>query len=229
MGLLDDAAEAEDISAAAVTLLPFALLSALAHWILPPSAEQMAQADPLVRLLNAGGVVWLTPLLSLAAAVLAWRWAPPSQTTMMRALRFAALGLVVATVVAGVMHLVFGEQLPAFIPPEESAKPGLTLGLNAGLLEEVVFRLGAASLIYLGLRERISGGAPIAVATVTSALFLAQAHELGPGGGAFDPRFFATRALLPGAAMSLVFLRVSPAFLVVAHVGAHLWIPYLFR
>jgi len=92
-----------------------------------------------------------------------------------------------------------------------------------------VFRFGALPLAYGLARRWLPERWAIAVAAVVTGILFALSHELGPAAGAFEPRYFLTRALFPGIVMSVVFLRLHPSFIVSAHCAAHLFIPALFR
>lgn len=125
------------------------------------------------------------------------------------------------------LRLLVGPALPDFVPPEESARAGMALGVAAGVLEEAVFRIALLAPLVLWLRRRATPRAAAAIAVGVSALAFALSHELGPGAGPFDPRFFAVRFLLPGCAMGALFL-FRPAFLVSLHASAHVAIALLF-
>ncbi|MCA9679265.1 MAG: hypothetical protein KC464_29815, partial [Myxococcales bacterium] len=149
--------------------------------------------------------------------------------TLRRALGWGALGAAAAAAVTLALRAAVGDHLPAFIPAEESAGPGLAQGLAAGVGEELVFRLGVAAAVYLTLARRLPRAAAIAAAAIVTGAMFALAHELPPAGGSFALDHVVTRALIPGAAMTAAFLVVHPAFLVAAHAAAHLLIPFLFR
>lgn len=125
--------------------------------------------------------------------------------------------MLLACVGLPLLLVVAGPALPSFVPPEESALPGSALGLGAGVLEEAVFRLGVLAAVLLVLRRAMAARAAATVAVVLTALAFAASHELGPGAGAFDPYFFATRFIIPGCVMSTLFLKPGPAFLVTLH------------
>ena len=217
-----------EIGAAATVLAPFVALAAALLATAPPTAEQRLAADPVIRWIDAWGGTWL-PVAIAGTICLAWRLAAsPSGDELAQALRLALAGALAATLVALALRVVFGSHLPAAIPPEESAAPGLALGLAAGTLEEAVFRLVALPLLLgIGLRVFDERAAPLLAIAATGLLF-ALAHQLSPDADAVT-RHFVVRMLIPGAAMSALFLRPGPAFVVSAHATAHLWIPALFR
>jgi hypothetical protein len=143
-----------------------------------------------------------------AAAFAAWltwtrRW------TMLRAVVVApvvleaaiyalTLGAVMAVVVEHVLHLSIGGG-------------GVVAALGAGVHEEVVFRLGAMSLIVHVLRGgRFAVAAGIAI---SAALFALAHHAVEP----FAVRAFAARCVA-GAAFAAIFWFRSFAHAVYAHV-----------
>jgi hypothetical protein len=117
-----------------------------------------------------------------------------------------------------------GAAMPSFIPPEESAAPGFLASMSAGYWEEVVCRLGVLPLAYFFLRGRAPPWAAAALSVVVTGLVFAGWHALGEP---FSATFFVTRLVIPGAAMSLVWLW-SPSAITVGHCTAHLLIPALF-
>ena len=217
-----------DVAAASLTALPFAVVLAALQALAPARAAQRAAADPLVQLLEGAGGPWVVVAATVAVAA-AWVWiARPRPAHVARAARWGVAGVVSAIALALVLRVLAGDRLPSFVPPEESARPGLTLGLAAGLVEEVVFRLVMLPALFFALRRRgAKAAAPLAV-VLTGAAF-ALSHELRPAGGVFDPRFLATRFVVPGVAMSVPFFRPAPALIVCGHCAAHLVIPFLFR
>lgn len=191
----------------------------------PPSEAQRHAADPLVQLLDGRGGSWVV-IGATIVALIGWRRAVSVRSTDAV---WAAAGACAAATVALAVRAIVGSRLPAFIPAEEGARPGVTLGLAAGLFEEVVFRLALLpAVVIVAVRWTSERRAEWIAVVVTGALF-ALSHELDPAGGVFDPRWIATRFLVPGAAMSLVALRVNATFLVTAHCTAHLLLPALFR
>lgn len=217
-----------EIAVAAVVPLPFVMLLTKLFEVAAPLPEQRIAADPLIRLLDAWGGAWLAiPVVS--ATCLTWAFlATPSREELRRGLRLALIGALAATFVALALRLVVGDTLPAAIPPEESAKPGLALGLAAGTLEEALFRLIAMPVLLALFARRLGAAAAAAIAVAATGFLFALSHQLGPD-ASFVPHHFAIRALLPGALFSALFLRPGPAFIVSAHATAHLWIPALFR
>lgn len=220
----------EDVTAAAAWALPFVALDAVLFFWTPPTAPQLIASDPLVQLLEASAAAWMTVPLALLVT-LGWatrRGRRVDREAFVRGGRWAAAGFLTATLVALGIYAIFGATLPDFIPPEESAEPGLTLGLAAGLIEEVVFRLVMLPAIYLLCRRWLGILPSVAIASVLVAVSFALSHELGPAGGQWELGYLATRTLFPGLVMSLAFLRISPSFLVTAHLTGHLAINALF-
>lgn len=204
----------ERFAAASALALPFLVALAL----LPsPTPAEWAHADPLLR-------AWpraLTPWLVCAAgAVTAAGWllsTRVSRPAWRRALAHGALGAVAAVAFALAVRALAGARLPAFVPPEESARPGALLNLAAGGAEEIAFRLWLLPLALVALRRR-------ALACVAVGLAFAVAHLAG----GWSTTYFVTRALVPGFAFSVAALVLSPSFVVCAHLAAHLAIPALF-
>ncbi len=228
---MKERAGAEDVTAAAAWLLPFLALDAVLFFWMPPTDAQREAADPLVQLVSAWGPPWLYLPVALAVG-LAWATRyrrRPSAAAFRRAGLAALAGAVVALALAVGASIALGSTLPGFVPPEEGAAPGVTLGLAAGAIEETVFRLGVLALSYLACRRRLGVLASTAIASGLTAVAFALAHELGPAGGQWELGPLTTRLLVPGLLMSVVFLRVSPAFLVTAHLTAHLALPLLFE
>jgi hypothetical protein len=216
-----------EIAAAAVVLACFVALAVLLLRIDPPGVLEQRAADPLIRAFAGWGGRWLA--VGVAGAVCA-TWIAiemPARDALARAMSLALRGALAAALVAGALRLVFGASLPAAIPPEESARPGVALGLVAGTLEEALFRLVAMPLALQLAARRFRGRTAVAVAVAATGILFALSHQLA--GGDIVWRHFAVRALVPGALFSALFLRPGPAFIVSAHATAHLLIPALFR
>lgn len=218
----------ERVSAAAVLFLPFVVFFLALWWIAPPTSAHILASDPLVQLVNSYAGIWAIPLVA-ALPALAWTVVlPPSRAALGRAVPGVLGGLAVAAVGLPLLRLLAGPTLPGFVPPEESAFAGITLGVGAGIMEEAVFRLGLLSVVFLAgcrvLGRRRAG----AVAVVLTAFAFALSHELGPGAGTFDARYFAMRFMAPGCVMSVLFFRPGPSFVVTLHSAAHVGIALLF-
>ena len=220
-----DSALARDAAGGAWVALPFVALVVALERAAPPGPASLAAADPFVLTLRAWGGAFAVP--ALAAAVIGFRLArvPPRDALDPATLVRAVAGAAVAAGVLLVLRAAFGPALPSFVPPEESARPGLLLGLSAGVGEEVLFRLALLTSLAASMSGRRGGRALAVVAT--GALF-AAAHELPPAARAFRPDLLVTRFLVPGCAFGALYLVLGPAFLVAAHCTAHLLIPLLF-
>jgi hypothetical protein len=222
-----EAPRTTDVSGASLVLLAFLLVAGAVGLISPAEDSELRAADPLIR--SARGP-WLPVGLSLAICG-AWIVRRPLDAAALRhTARLALFGAAVAASSVAVLRAGFGDTLPSFIPPEESAKAGLLLGLAAGTLEEAVFRLALLPGLVAVVRSRVA--APVVVAAVSAVLTglaFAASHELGGAPDGFVLRWFVTRWLVPGVAMSLAYFWPGPAFIVAAHCTAHLLIPVAFR
>lgn len=214
----------QDTGAAAIVVIAFALVAAALAAMAGYSAEQLVRADPLVQVVHGP---WPDITLAFAIGVVALGVARPDRAALSRGLRWALGGATAAAVVVIALRTTVGPTLPSFMPAEESARPGIALGLTAGVVEEAVFRLAILAGGYALLSRRLPAiPATLAAAVITGFLF-ALSHEVTQA--PFDLSHFLTRMIFPGIVMSLVFLRVSPAFIVTAHCAAHLMIPFAFH
>ena len=174
------------------------------------------------------GGVWVVPFAAVIA--LPWLLAFPSRQELRRGLLFALAGVSAAAIVILGLRIFHGPKLPAFIPPEESAAPGLALGVGAGILEEALFRFGALPALFFLLRLKWGKAGAASGAVLVTGLLFAISHEMGPGASpAFHAAYFVTRAVFPGVVMSAVFFAVDPAFIIAAHCAAHFGINLLFH
>jgi Type II CAAX prenyl endopeptidase Rce1-like len=218
----------DSVKVAALVTLPFLVVLAVAQLLAPPSAEQIQSADPLVAWFRSAGGVWAIVGFGVLVAAGWLIRGRPAPAELRRGLLRAGIGCGAALVVAFAIRVVVGPHLPSFIPPEESARPGFTQGLAAGLFEEVAFRLVVLPVSFRVLERRVARWPAAAGAILVTALGFALSHELGPGAAPFRVDRFATRAIFPGAVMSVAFFWPGPAFIVAAHATAHLVIPILF-
>jgi hypothetical protein len=218
--------QASQVAAAALLAQVFALYLLLLRAVVSVSEAQWAASDPILRIAPRQLTLWSVPLVSIAAALWWLGRARPSSEELRRAALRATLGVFVALAAVLLLRAMVGPRLPSFIPSEESARPGFFLSMSAGYFEEVVVRMLLLPIVYFALRERMPRGALLA-SIVLSSLFFAFWHQLGPEHGSL--RFFMTRALVPGVAMSVAFFIVGPAFVIFAHGAAHLLIPALFQ
>jgi len=214
------------VSVAALGALPFALLCTLLLALAPPGNAQLQAADPLIHLLPALARPFTLLGATAAVAALWYRGATPTRDDLRTGLRQAAIATALIAIGLPILRLVVGPELPSFVPSEESARPGMPLGLAAGLSEELVFRLALLPALMALLGATLP--ARLAAAFLVGLAFAAS-HEIGPGAVAFSATHFATRLAIPGTLMSLLFIFVGPPFLVTAHCAAHLVLPLLFR
>jgi len=142
------------------------------------------------------------------------------------ALVWSLLGSAFSIFVCVVIYKVNGPELPSFIPPEESAESGLLLGLSAGMLEEIVFRLALLPLVFIFLLKKLPNFQAMVLSSILIGILFALSHELT--GDAFQLRYFITRIIAPGFIMSMLFLKLHPAALLSAHSAAHIGIAMLF-
>ena len=216
-----------EFSVAALCAVPFLAIVLVLHFADPATMMEKLHADPLLEPLETLLGTFAVPMLSVAA-IMAWLLRTrPARPELQTGLRDAAIGAVLSLTATLTIRVIAGPELPSFIPPEESARPGMLLGLSAGLIEEVFFRLGTLPLLYFALRRRAGEGRARVAAIITTGLLFALSHELS--GAEFRPDLFVTRTLLPGCVMSLLCFVLSPAAVVALHCTAHLAIPFLFR
>ncbi|MFI5297071.1 MAG: type II CAAX prenyl endopeptidase Rce1 family protein [Polyangiales bacterium] len=215
-----------NVAAAALTVQPFVLYQLAVCLLLPPTEAQWRHADPILRILPHAVTLGVVPVLGVALGFASCRVAGLDRRSLRAAMGQAALGIVAAAVVAVSLRMITGPTLPAFIPPEESARPGPTLNLAAGLLEELLFRLIVLPWTFAFAARKTSADRAAALAIAATGLAFALLHQAGPG--QTSALWFATRLIFPGCAMSLVAWRVGPSFLVAAHCTAHVLIPWMF-
>lgn len=216
------------VGAAGIVLAPFVLVTIALTFAAPPSAEELLAADPLVQLADALAGVWvLIPVALIVVFVLATRFTPSGAETR-RGLALGLAGAAAACAAIGVLRLAAGPELPSFIPPEESSRPGVLLGLHAGVVEEALFRLTVLPIVYTLLNRRVVRWMAILLSVLITGFLFALAHEVGPGAGPFDAGHFATRVIFAGPVTSALFFWPGPAFIVSAHCTAHVVIPFVF-
>lgn len=214
----------EGVAGAGLALLPFSLAVLFLMIVLPPTAAQRQAADPLIRSLEAWNAMWLLPTLCILLP-LALVFIFPQRPNVRR-LFFGGAAAAAATVLT--LRLFVGPTLPPFIPPEESARAGLTLGLAAGVLEETVFRLLVLPLAWCIAARCLSAERAALPAILVTGLLFSTSHILGPGGDPFELGHFLTRSIVPGLFMSALFFRPGPAFVVTMHSTTHVLLPFCF-
>ena len=216
------------LSAAALVLQPFVLLYLVLLLGSPITTAERATADPLVQLVLHWAGPLAIPACAVAVAGVWWRIRRPTAADLRAALRLAAIALPLAALGLGLARYVLGPTLPAFIPPEESARPGMVLGLGAGVIEEVVFRLVLLPALFTIAQSATSTRSAALAAVVTTGFAFALMHEVGPGAGTFTPAYFLDRVLFPGILMSVLAFWPGAAFVVALHCSAHVILPLLF-
>jgi hypothetical protein len=209
-----------DAAAGALVLQPFALLLVVLAFVAPPGGAQRIAADPVVWLPPGWMGALGAPLVAAAVGVGWWIVAGQPRLTR-RDRRRVAGALAIVVVGLPLARLLLGPTLPGFIPPEEGARPGMFLGLSAGVLEEALVRLLALPMLLRTFRTQ-------AAAVVASGIAFAMLHELGPGARAVDATHFFVRAVVPGAGMSALAVTAGYPFVVALHCGAHVLLPLLF-
>ena len=217
-----------EISSSALWFLVFVVFYSILAVASPPSVAQLRVADPLHQWLLPYSGLWMVTVVSFFVTAFWIGCYPPSSSEVLSALRYFLAGSAVGLAFVGLLRVAVGPHFPAFIPPEESSAPGLTLGLGAGVLEEAAFRLLILPAVYFGMRKFIRRAPAILVSSLATGLLFAASHQLGPGAGVWVPRYFLTRAIFPGFFMSVVFWEISPAFIVAAHCAAHFGIYWWF-
>ena len=218
----------EQVAAAAILIQPFAALTALLLFIAPPDEAAFTAADPIVRSIGLTVGLWAIPVAAMLTVPVWWLIARPSDAALMRSIRLVGAGVAVALGAALLLRAIFGAHLPAFVPPEESAAPGLSAGLAAGLIEEVLIRLAVLPAAVVLARRALGPVAAGVVAVLVSAAAFTLLHQIGPGAAPFVLAYAVTRFVFPGVVMSTAAIYPGPAFVCTAHCAAHLLIPLLF-
>lgn len=212
------------MSVSAYVALAFGFYTLILLLVTTPTEAQWLYADPILKILPRAAVVWGIPILSILLFFI-WRSLKPLQLEgVYPACKVALAGSATAIVVLLAMRLVDSEHLPSFVPPEESVKPGLLLGMSAGLAEELVIRLIVTPLLFVVLRTRLGFNWSVLITVVIAALSFALWHEAGSGAAAFLPQYFVTRSII----MGLAVFYISPVFVVALHCTVHVFIPLLF-
>lgn len=216
----------ESVASAALIAQVFTLYLVVLLVAHAATEAEWARADPILVILPRTPTLALVPLAGILAAIFWARRATPPDAVLRRASMHAILGATFAIVVAGLERAIVGPHLPSFVPPEESAGPGMLLSEAAGYAEEVIFRLGVLPLAFGALSRRLSPTPAALVASLVVGLSFAFLHAAGSPDWSWP--FFATRVIFPGVVMSLAALAISPSFVIGAHCTAHVVIPFLF-
>lgn len=212
-------------AAALVLLAALGLWCGFAWWS-SPTLAQVRCSDPLVQVMTSLTGLWIVPVLA-TAMVLAHLTGHSLRRSDVEAAAFAVV--MGAGIVAGGLLLanaVGPRPVPWFVPPEESACPGLFLGYTAALLEEAIFRMGVLPVVFALLGTRLARGRAAAIAVVVTGFAFALSHETGAAG--FNAAHAATRFLFPGCFMSALWLRPGPPYPVALHCALHVVIPSLY-
>lgn len=216
----------QNIACASLCFIPFIFLLMLSAYLGEVSPAQYKNSDPLVRLLTYPSATIITVVLGLALSIAWIKIFPIHKNTLIKTASWTLAGSCFSFLICFLIYKINGPQLPTFIPPEESAASGLTLGLTAGMLEEIIFRLLLLPLLIFLLIKKFSFNTTLIISIFLTALFFALSHELA--GDPFQFRFFMSRFLVPGIIMSLVFTKLHPAALLSGHTVAHVGIAMLF-
>jgi CAAX prenyl protease-like protein len=216
----------EDVAVAALALQPFALILAATLMLRGITSEELAAADPLIQLLGAKGIL-AVPVLSLAIGAIWWGAARPGRAALRRGARQGTVAVLIVAVGLPLLRLAIGPSLPTFIPPEESARPGLAGGLAAGVFEESLFRVLLLPALLACLSD-VRSMRSFVVASLIVGLAFALSHEIGPGAARFHLAYFVDRFVLPGLLMSLACRWPGFTFVVGWHCAAHTLLPFVF-
>ncbi len=218
----------EDTSASACVALLFGAYTLVLLLVTTPTETNWLHADPVMKIFPRALTLWGIPVLSVLLFFF-WNALKPLQPKAALSLvKFALSGSAVSIIALVTLRLMAGEQLPAFVPPEESLKPGYLLGMSAGLVEELVMRLVLTPLLFVAFRKRMGFHGAVIAAIVVAALCFVLWHEAGSGGQALVFQHAVTRFIVPGVIMGLAVFYVSPVFLVALHCTTHVMIPLLF-
>ena len=214
------------VASATIPFLLFIASYVLIEVRFPPTQDAIAAADPLVKLFlpwsELFGIAIISTIISLAWLVNV----RPDRSFILPALKQALGAAMVAGIGLLALRFVSGDHLPAFIPPEESAEPGLALGLGAAVLEESLFRFVVLPALFIVLARRLGKPKAFLVSSLATGLLFAVSHEFTAA--PFVLSHFVVRVMIPGFGMSMLFFALGPAFLVALHCFAHFGIAYLF-
>lgn len=218
----------EDTSASAYVALLFGFYTLILLLVTTPTEANWLHADPVMKIFPRTVTLWGILILSILLFVF-WRSVKPMRPQAVPwTVKSALSGSAVSVVALVALRLAAGEELPAFVPPEESLKPGYLLGMSTGLVEELVMRVALTPLLFVVLRKRMGFHGAAFTTIVIAALCFVLWHEAGSGAGEFVFQHALTRFLVPGVIMGLAVFYISPIFLVALHCTTHIMIPLLF-
>lgn len=219
---------AQEISATSVIAQGFAIYMLVTFLMLGITNTEWSWRDPVLNFFPLGTTVWCVLTLSIATMIIWLIMAKPSREVFIYCLRETILGLIVALLIVSALRIFVGATLPAFIPSEETAKPGIVLNMTAGYGEEVFFRLLILPLLFFSFIKWCRYHVAVLISVVALGLIFALLHQLGTLTPGIDWGYFATRTLMPGIVLSLLFFYRSPTFAVVLHSASHILIPFAF-
>ncbi len=218
----------EDTSVSAYVTLLFGFYTLILLLVTTPTETNWLHADPVMKIFPKAITLWGIPVLSILLFFF-WKSLKPLQPqAISSSVKTALSGSAVSIIVLLALRLLAGEQLPAFIPPEESFKPGYLLGMSTGLVEELAMRLALTPLLFVVLRKRMGFHGSVLTTVVIAALTFVLWHEAGSGAEGFVLQHAVTRFMVPGVIMGLAVFYISPIFLVALHCTTHIMIPLLF-
>jgi len=218
-----------DLTGAVISIQVYTLYLIVFMFLAEASSDaQWFQADPILKIFPKQATLWSSIVLSLAMLLLWCGIQHPTKDIIFKSFKHSAYGLTAAIILILTMRLIVGPNMPTFIPPEESVKPGYLLGMSAGFSEELIFRLGLTPLIFISSLKYMQVHYAGIFTILVVALLFALLHEIGSAGEAFSAYYFMARFIVPGCIMGLAFFYISPTFIVMMHCTAHIMIPLLF-
>ncbi len=218
----------EDTCISVYVTIPFALYTLILVLTTTPTEAHWLYADPILKIFPKAITIWGI-LIFFSLLFFKWRSLKPLQPqAFFSSLKHILSGILVVALVLIIMRLITGPHMPTFIPAEESAKPGYLLGMAAGLVEELIFRLTLTPFLFFVLRKWLGLHWSVFITIIIVALSFALLHEVGSGAGPFISQHFITRFMIPGVVMGLAVFYISPIFVVTVHCAAHIMIPLLF-
>ena len=218
----------DDTSASAWVALLFGGYTLVLLLTTTPTETNWLHADPVMKIFPRAVSLWGVPVLTVLLFVFWKSFKPVRPEAVPSSVKAALSGSAVSIGLLLVLRLAAGEQLPAFIPPEESLKPGYLLGMSTGLVEELVMRVALTPLLFVVLRKRMGFHGAVITTIVIAAFCFVLWHEAGSVGEAFVLQHAMTRFLVPGVIMGLAVFYISPVFLVALHCTTHIMLPLLF-